>query len=161
VGGVVAAGCLVWSFVPRLGRAVGVGLLGALVLNLVGPSSATWLSLLSTDASLFSHAPLFARLQARMTPQDRIYVADAPVPDAPPFDLMQKTPSLFRVPALFDYQPEVARRFAEFFVMLKNGRPMTSLNDVLFPISWFPPAFNRRLFDLSASRYLVASAGLD
>ncbi|HLY36622.1 MAG TPA: YfhO family protein [Candidatus Binatia bacterium] len=162
LAGLAVAACVAWSAAPGGRRVAAAGLLVLILLNLVAAPSVTWLSLLSTDASLFAHARLVEQLRARMTPQERVYLAPTASADAPPFGLMQKTASLFRLPSIFDYQPEVVRRYAEFFVMLRRGQPMASLNDVLFAFGgWFPAGFNRRLLDLTASRYVVASAASD
>ncbi|TMA34516.1 MAG: YfhO family protein, partial [Deltaproteobacteria bacterium] len=155
VGGVMA------SAGTGFRRAAGALLLGALVVNLVAAPPKTWEYLLPSDAPLFAHERVFASVRARMSPQDRVYLSYED-PRALLFGLMQKSASLFGVPSIHDYEPQMARRYAEYFVRMRTGRPMTSLNDVYYYLGgWTPPGFNRRLLDLTAARYLVAAATVD
>jgi hypothetical protein len=108
-------------------------------------------------ATLFAHAPLFAALHAMMTAQDRIY----PVVDLLDFSFMHKTPSLFGVRSMYDYEAQPPRRYTEFAVMMRLGREMRSINDWYYPGDWTPPGFARRLLDLTGARWVVAAPSAD
>lgn len=88
---------------------------------------------------------------------DRVY------PLAALFDytLTHKTPSIFGVPSIADYENVATRRYAELFVHMLWGRPMRALNDFSYPEQWIPR--DRALLDLLAGRYLIvdATAGED
>ena len=97
-----------------------------------------------------------------MSAQERIYIANEIPFGHPPMALHQRTGALFGVPSVHDYQPEIARRYAEYFVMLRTGKPMANLNDIYFPFSgWTPDGFNRRLLEVAGARYLVVSTAAD
>src|SRR4029450_3929905 len=70
---------------------------------------------------------------------------------------------LFEVPSFFDYEPQVARRYAEFFSMLRTGAPLgnTALFASILGGASMPPGFNRRLLNLAAGRYVLAEAVVD
>lgn len=124
---------------------------------------ATWFALARTGTSvpLETHAALFARLHPRTAPRWRTYIA-ADDPLAARFTLMAKSASLFGVPSVADYEPQTARRFAEFLVMLRIGAPMRSLNAFYYPVhGWMGPGLNRNLLDLAAARYLVVDGDAD
>jgi hypothetical protein len=75
---------------------------------------------------------------------------------------MHKTASLFDVPTITDYEPQAARRYAEFLVMLRSGVPMRTVNAYMYASrGWLPPTFNRNLLDLAAGRYLVVEKADD
>jgi len=161
VAGLALAAGLAASVRSGLRRAAGALLLVALLLNLVAAPSKTWEYLLPIDAPLFAHERVFTSLRARMSPQDRVYLSYED-PRSLLFGLMQKSASLFRVPSLHDYEPQMTRPYAEYFVRMRTGRPMASLNDVYYPLGgWTPPTFNRSLFDLTAARYLLVAATID
>ncbi len=93
---------------------------------------------------------VFAVLRDRMTPQDRVLL-NVTSRDIP---LVRKTASIFRVPAVGDYEPQTTRRFAEYTVRRNTGRPMRSLNDFLYgPL--LNRGYSRPLVNLAATRYLV------
>jgi hypothetical protein len=147
------------SVAPRLRPTVAPLALVALVVNLVAVPRAIWLRLLPDDGALYQHAPLFERLRARMTPQDRVYLIHQS-PEATAFALTRKSASLFRVPSIHDFDPQPSRRYGELFVMLRLGRRMASLNDVYYMPEAAPIA-NHRLLDVTGVRYLVVAAAVD
>lgn len=143
-GGTIAA-ALGWR---RLGA--GAVVLAVFVDVVVLPH-APFRRLLADPDVLGTHADLFATLRGRMSPQDRVYV----VPDDRSAALGQKTPALFGVPSLHDYEPQPSRRYAEFFVRMRGGRPMQSLNDFYYPLAYGAPGFNRGMLALAGVRYVV------
>jgi hypothetical protein len=114
-----------------------------------------------SSASLFENADLFARLGARTGRMARTYlVADTPLESH--FALMAKSASLFGVPTLGDYEPQTARRYAEFLVRLRQGTPMRTLNAFYYPIEgWMSRKLNRSLLDLAAGRFIVVPKAAD
>jgi len=156
----LAAGVLAALAPGRRSWAAG-GLVVAVALNLVAAPAHLWQCLLPDDSPLFAYRDAFRTLRARMTPQDRVYF-NFSTPFATQFGLMQKTASVFRVPSIQDYEPQIARQYAEYFVRMREGHRMTSLNDVYYYVGgWMPPGFNQRLFDLVAGRYVVVAAPND
>src|SRR5205823_398226 len=65
-----------------------------------------------------------------------------------------KSPSMFGVRSIGDYEPQTPRRYAEIYVRLFFGTPMTSINQLYFPVRFLPAS--RTLLNLLATRYLVA-----
>src|SRR5262249_29303385 len=108
--------------------------------------------LFSTGKVLYHHSETFAALRQVMTPQERVFL----VSDHPGFELEPKVASLNRVPAIQDYDPQPARRYAEFFVLLHTGAPMASLSDFYFGTTLATYNWSKKpLLDLSAARYIV------
>jgi hypothetical protein len=58
------------------------------------------------------------------------------------------------VRATTDYELQVTRRYAEYLVMLQQGQPLETLNQVNFPGLW-PVAIQWPLVQLAAVRYVV------
>ena len=98
------------------------------------------------------HADQLRALAARMTPQERSYF-DFTFAD---YSLMPKSASLFDVASPQDYEPQPPRRYAEYFIMMRNGVPLRTLNQYYFP-TFGPQDFRRPLLDLSAARFVVAA----
>ncbi|HSP95685.1 MAG TPA: YfhO family protein [Candidatus Dormibacteraeota bacterium] len=107
-------------------------------------------------ATLERHGPQLTALAARMTPQQRAYFAYA----FGDFSFMPKTASLFDVAVPQDYEPQADRRYAAFWIMMRNGVELKSLNQFYFP-SFGPQEFRRPLLDLAAGRYIVAEPSAD
>jgi hypothetical protein len=128
-------------------------LAGALVLQLgLGPYASTVRLVRSLPDASATQA-VFAALQPSVGPEDRVYL----MTDRG-YAFMQKSASLYRLPSVLDYEPLASRRFAEFSVMLRGGGQMRSLNDFNLRGPQLPDGFSRRLFDLSAARYVIAAA---
>jgi hypothetical protein len=134
---------------PRLRLVGGVALAVVLVLDLLVMRPPPFRRMVPDWTLLYAHADVFDWLRARHTPQDRVYV----VGEHGDFSLMPKTPALFGMPSVTDYEPQPGRRWSEFYVMMRSGGPMRSLNDFYYGRStaWF----KRRLLDLTAARYVV------
>jgi len=120
---------------------------------------ATMRRLVASGEELRVRAPVFRALRARMTAQDRVYLVywDIKAP------LLAKTPALFGIPGVLDYEPQPSRRYAAYLVMMRTGLAMTSLNQLYVPLQGFMPkgVFRRRLLDLAAGRYLVVDPKYD
>jgi hypothetical protein len=141
-----------WAVVP-------IG--GALLVNLVALPSRTFQYLLSDSAPLFSHASTFARLRARMSAQDRVDLHYDELFNTR-FAFGPKSASLFEVPALTDYQPQIDRRYAEFFMMLRTDRAPARLHATnLYWHIGLLPRHSRRLLNLTAARYLLVDRVVD
>jgi membrane protein YfhO len=151
------AACIVAGLAPRLGTWAAAFLVGCLVVNLIWMPSNAWMRFFPDDTPLFVHRDVFERLRSRMTAQDRVHVIYGPLV-AGRFALMPKDASVFHVPSIQDYEPETAQRWASYFVMMGSGKVMTSTNDLSYMAVSRPVA--RRLYDLSAARYLVVQADL-
>lgn len=143
-------------------RRVAVALIAAaLLLELVVTPPRTYQYLLPDASPLFAYAPTFARLRARLTPQDRVDF-DYDELFNTRFAFGPKSASLYDVPSLTDYQPQVAQRYAQLFLMMRTG----SVPPRLPPTNFYwavplQPTFRRRLLDLVAARYLLAARVVD
>src|SRR5262249_56471557 len=105
-----------------------------------------------------AHAEAFAFVRERMTPQDRVAV----VGRFTDFALAPKTPTLFRVPAIFDYEAQTSLRYADFFTFMRLGRTVQNIDDWYWPYDKLLPAtVQHPLFDLTAARYLLVDPQLD
>jgi Bacterial membrane protein YfhO len=105
-----------------------------------------------------AHAATFAAVRARLTAQDRVMIAGG----FPDFALMPKSSSLFHLPGIFDYDTLASRSYVDFFTYMRTGRRLRTLRD------WYwiadrllLPTMQRRLFDVTAARYLITDRRAD
>jgi hypothetical protein len=99
---------------------------------------------------LTSEEDALRRFAGYLTPQDRSYF----VHRHQDFSFMPKSGSLFGLSTVQDYEPQPGRRYADFYTMLRSGRPLQSLNQVYFP-ALGPQDIRRPLLDLSAARFVI------
>lgn len=105
-----------------------------------------------------THAGAFAFVRERLTAQDRVAI----VGRFTDFGLAAKTATLFRIPAIYDYQAQGSARYADFFTFMRLGRPMRDVDDWYWVYGhMLPPTLRRPLFDLTAARYLIVDTALD
>jgi hypothetical protein len=105
-----------------------------------------------------AHTALFDSVRARLTPQDRVLIAGA----HPDFALMPKSASLFRLPSIFDYETQAPRRYVDFFTYLRTGHRLRVLRDWYWVFDQLLPAtLQRRLFDVTAVRYVIVDRRAD
>src|SRR5207253_1265490 len=106
-----------------------------------------------------AHADAFAFVGARATLQDRVAV----VGRFTDFSLCAKTPTVFAVRGIFDYQIQGSARYADFFTYMRLGRPLRDVDDWYWQpyANMLPATLRRPLFDLTATRYLVVDPALD
>ena len=103
--------------------------------------------------------PAIDFVRERMTPQDRVAIVSQGLSN---YSLMPKTATLARLPAIFDYEPQVARSYAEFFTYLRTGQPMKRLKDWYWVFDQvMPRTVQRPLLDLTAARYLIVARAVD
>lgn len=151
---VLAAGSLAVAH-RRLQAPMGAAIVVALLLQLIYFRGPAVRNLLPDGGILFAHRALFTALQARVTAQDRVYLA----PPHRDHSFQQKTAALFGIPAVFDYNSQASQRFADYFSVLRTGHPIRNFNDWAYALSGFvPPTLNRRLLNLAAGRYVVVPA---
>lgn len=107
---------------------------------------------------LYARQPLFEQLEARLTPQDRVYLVGRHLD----FSLQHKTGALLGVPVMTDYESQTSRRWGDYLTYLRLGRRTRSINDVIYPAQgYLPPTLIRPLLDLAAGRYLVVEESVD
>lgn len=146
-----AAGALALALYAPRGRPVALLALAPLV-----ATGAVLLALppvfgpLRDAALLENRRDAFAWLREHLTLQERIY----PLVPGGDYSLTYKTAALFGVRAISDYEAQTARRLASAHVFLLRNRPLRTINDYYFKLERKPQ--NRPLFDLLATRYLVA-----
>jgi hypothetical protein len=105
-----------------------------------------------------THAAAFAFVRERLTPQDRVAI----VGRFTDFGLSAKSATLFRVPAIYDYQAQGSARYADFFTFMRLGRPLQDVGEWYWIYGkMLPPTVRRPLFDLTAARYLMVDPALD
>lgn len=143
-----AVGLLAWS-----GRAALPALLVILAVSLnLALASRVVINGLRMGDLYGANADAFTRLRERMTPQNRV----ALIGTLNDLAFLPKSASLFRVASIYDYEAQVSRSYAEFFTWLRLDRAMGSIQDWYYPFGGVLPAgFNRRLFDLTAARYVL------
>jgi hypothetical protein len=146
---IALAGCLALAvFAPRIGRRALLVVPVLVAVNcLLSPRPAS--GPVRNGDILLGRRAAFEWLRERATPQTRMY------PLAPPLDfsLVFKTPSLFGVRSITDYETQASRRLAEIYVRTFTGRPMQSINDYYIKLVRAPR--NRPLFDLLGARYIL------
>jgi hypothetical protein len=105
-----------------------------------------------------AHAALFDDVRARLTPQDRVLIAGR----HPDFSLMPKSASLFRLPSIFDYETQAPRRYVDFFTYMRTGHRLHSIHEWYWIFDkLLTPTLQRRLLDVTATRYLLVDAAVD
>src|SRR5262249_40529958 len=127
------SGRLLW--IANLAGAVLVGLGADAAAGSLGRGAALLPALIIANALVFGvvpyfgyrtgdlynrHADAFAFVQARLGPQDRVHI----VGKMRDFSLGPKSASIFRVPALYDYEAQAPRRYADYFTYLRTGHPL-------------------------------------
>ena len=105
-----------------------------------------------------AHAPLFAAVRERLTAQDRVLIAGR----NPDFALMPKSASLFHLPNIYDYETQAPRLYVDYFTYMRTGRRLRNIRD------WYwirgkllTPTMQRRLFDVTAARYVIVDREKD
>ena len=121
--------------------------------------------LLPEGQALAAPAPAFAELRTRLTANDRVYVAYANPGMGRGTSIVAvgpKVAGVFGVPAIHDYEPQPAQRYASYYTLMRTGRPMRGLSDYYLQFEgMMPVGFKRRLLDLAAARYLVVEDTVD
>ena len=142
-------------------RIAPLAMLFVLLLELIADPARTYQYLLPDASPVFAYAPMLTRVRARLTPQDRVDFHSDDVFNTR-FAFQPKSASLYGIPSLVDYQPQLPRRYAEYFLMLRTGVVPATLSATNF--YWrlpLLPGFNRRLFDLAATRYALIARVVD
>jgi hypothetical protein len=121
------------------------------IVNLVAANSNPFMGFLrNADAVLHARADQFRDLRSRMTLQDRAYAFGK----HPEYSLTPKTPQIFGVRSIDDYEPQTARRFAQLQVLLlRDSSTMRNMNEYLYRLKRAPR--NRRVLNLLATRYVL------
>ena len=120
-----------------------------LALNLYVVDRHPYLGYLQDSDVIYRNAEAFSVVKDRLTPQERIYQFGK----HPDYALMMKSPSVFAVPSIADYEPQTSERFARLYVWLLRNREMADLNMFMYTLTNVPR--NKPLFDLLATRYLI------
>jgi hypothetical protein len=103
-------------------------------------------------------ANAFSGVRDRLTPQDRVLVVSSGLD---PYPFTPKAGSLYRMPNIFDYEPQATRSYAEYFTYMRTGHPMQQLADWYWVFgSVIKPTLQRRLLDLTAARYLIVNPSM-
>jgi hypothetical protein len=152
---VIAGGALAATFPRR--RAAGLLAVGAVVLAALLLPVFSMQRYLPADDPLWTHAEVFDGLRARLSPQDRTHFA------RPALDLgfQEKTPILFALRAITDYEGQTARTYDEFLTMMRTGQPLLRPEQAIYPGLWNPMAVRWPLLNLAAARYLAVAPELD
>jgi|GEM_PF-1319424 len=127
-----------------------VALPALLAVNLFLVDRQPYLGYLKDDNLIYRNAAEFSLVKEQMTPQDRVYQFGK----HPDYALMLKSPSVFAVPSIADYEPQTSERFARLYVWLLRNQDMgNNLNMFMYTLTNVPR--NKRLLDLMATRYLL------
>jgi len=105
------------------------------------------------SAELTRNAAAFDAIRERLSLDDRI-VSTGENHD---FSVMRKSPSVFGVPGIGDYEPLTSRRYAEYYVKMMYGAAnelwMVNVNQFYYLTSAVPR--NQSLLNLVAARFLA------
>jgi hypothetical protein len=111
------------------------------------------------DAAYDTHAEAWSFVRQHLTAVDRVAIVGGELPD---FAVMPKSASLFAVPAIYDYEPQMSLRYAEYFSWMRTGHSLRSVRD------WYwvhdkllPRTLRPTLFDLTAARLVLVEAKND
>lgn len=106
----------------------------------------------SNAFSLWRRASELRGLSAAMTLQDRVYF----LPSGTEWSVLEKSPSLFRIAGVADYEPQTSLRFANYLLALRGQGPYAGF--MQFELG--PRAPRRRaLLNLAAARFVVDNTG--
>ena len=109
-----------------------------------------------------ARAGVLERVRERLTPQDRVLILGAQNGLTGDFGLTHKIASLYRLPSIFDYEPQASLRYAQYFTFMRTGRALENVYDWYRPQAGILPVGLRRpLFDLTAARYLIVDESVD
>ena len=154
---VAVAGGAWW---PRLAPAVGLAVGLALAAN------ALW-----SGFPMLNHRPgdlygdkaaVLEQLRARLTPQDRVVLLGAQERLVYDLALTHKVAALYRLPSIYDYEPQASLRYAQYFTFMRTGRPLAGIYDWYRPAGGLlPPTLRRPLLDLTAARYVIVDESVD
>jgi hypothetical protein len=153
--------CMIGVFVPKAQLTAGLAIVAALVMNLLIIRPTPLQHFLADSGVLFANQEIFGRLRNRMSVGERAYIVPATPQD---FTSMPKSGTLFQIPVINDLEPQPSRRYTDFYVTLRRGSPLGSLNDVYVPGltgGFLGKRSSRRLLDVSAARYIVVRASAD
>jgi hypothetical protein len=154
----LAMAVLVTSAYPAMAARVRVGVPVVILGSALVAGCPPFLDLRSGDL-YDGAAPAFAFVRERLTAQDRVAIVGTSLSQ---YSLTPKTASLFHVPSIFDYEPQAALPYAQFFTYMRTGQPMQTLHDWYWVFGdLLPSTLQRRLFDLTASRYLIVDRAVD
>ncbi|HSP95686.1 MAG TPA: YfhO family protein [Candidatus Dormibacteraeota bacterium] len=106
--------------------------------------------------ALTREADPLRRFATRLTPQDRSYFSY----EAGDFSFMMKSASLFSLASVQDYEPQAARRYGDYYTLMRSGRRLDNLNQFYFPVLG-RQEFRRPLLDLAAGRYVIVANDTD
>src|SRR5262245_43515803 len=148
--GLLALAVMALTLLPaRLRPAVALALPALLLVNLFSVETGPFLRRLPDPAPIWRHADAFAFVREHITPFDRIHVLGV----HQDYGLTHKSPGVFGLPGVSDFEPQTSRRFAEYTVRMFTGGVMRSLNDFYHMFSRAPRVPS--LFDLAAVRWII------
>jgi hypothetical protein len=105
-----------------------------------------------------THEATFRKVKGMATSQDRVFVTGR----YSDLSLAPKVASLFRMPGIHDYEPQVPRDYAEYFTYMRTGRALRGIDE---RYSMLPKLveedYNWRLFDVTAARFLILDRAVD
>jgi hypothetical protein len=145
---------------PRLGAAAAAVMAGALALD----GLLVFRPLLSHRVGdiYAPHAAALERVRARLGPADRAVLHGWQSGFDTDMSLTHKIATLYRLPSIYDYEPQASLRYAEYFTYMRLGRPLRAVYDWYYPNQGLlPRSLQRPLFDLTAARWVIVDARVD
>jgi hypothetical protein len=152
---VVIAGLVASAGFPR--PAVWVAIAG-LLLNLT-TTSIRWPGSLVPNLDAYSaHLDALTALAREAAPQYRLTIQPSVAAEFRT-DLMRRTSTVFGLQNFSDYEVLPENRYVNYLLMMGRGHPLRHYTDIVAgAVEWFGTDFRRRLLDVAAIRYVVASA---
>lgn len=144
---------------PRLGAHAATLVAVAVALNLGAVSVRYQGRLVPSLQGYWRHADSFAAIDPPFSAQDRLLIMSS-VASLNDFSLMQKTATLVRMPDVYDYEALLGQRHTEYITTMYRGVPINTLDDLMTK-HLVMGGFQRRLLDLAAVRYVVATPSED
>jgi hypothetical protein len=150
--------CLVFAFpIVALYRnaeqSVRVAILALLICNFLMIAVRPYLALVAKESQWKGAEAAFGAVRSRWTPQDRVYPYGARKGAYGDLALRAKSPSLYQLPSIFDYEHLTSRRFATVFVRMTSGQIIRTAQPWIGRRLSLPR--NRPLFDLLGARYVI------
>jgi hypothetical protein len=145
---------------PRLGPLAAAAMAGALALD----GLLVFRPLLSHRVGdvYAPHADALERVRERLGPADRVVLRGWQSGFETDMSLTHKIATLYRLPSIYDYEPQASLRYAQYFTYMRLGRPLRAVFDWYYPNQGLlPRSLRRPLFDLTAARWLIVDARVD
>jgi hypothetical protein len=156
--GTVAFGILT-SNIPRARLATGLAVFAALAASAYPAFTRPSLRLIAGEEELRTAHAVFEIVDHRRTNQDRTLVFPTKRAIGGDLGAIEKSPSLYGIPSVSDYEHLTSLRYANVYSFMVRGRPLETAGEWSAGVLGEAPRFPA-LLDLLAARYVLTGLGM-